>query len=163
MATKGLVPTILGVALENGAINRDVSGTTLTFRATPIGIIKALASQGLPDLYADYASSGVQRFASRFSASASFDTSRGPAAGTFTADDHQLSAWSARYEVINSRDPAGPQYVALWKGIATDSAAYQSAVATLNSGLAGWREFTEWQTALTGQVSSKVDGPLAKD
>ena len=61
LAMKGLVPEILGVALETGAINGDADGTTLTFRATPSGIVKALQGQGLVDMYADYSKNSAAR------------------------------------------------------------------------------------------------------
>src|SRR6185436_14061185 len=83
LAMKGLAPKILGLALESGAIAREVNGTVLTFRATPAGVIKTLQSKGLLDMYADYSKSSWQRYASRVSFAANFDASKGPAAGSF--------------------------------------------------------------------------------
>ena len=59
LAMKGLVPKILGVAVETGALNREISGTTITFRATPAGIVKALQGKGLFDMFADLMDAGV--------------------------------------------------------------------------------------------------------
>src|SRR5688572_2713129 len=37
LAMKGLAPRIFGVAVERGALTRDVVGTSVTFRANPVG------------------------------------------------------------------------------------------------------------------------------
>jgi hypothetical protein len=36
IVSKGSVPAILGLAVENGALTRSVSGTTVTFRGNPL-------------------------------------------------------------------------------------------------------------------------------
>ncbi len=43
LAMKGAVPKILGFAVQHGAITQQVNGNTVTFRATPAGVMKALA------------------------------------------------------------------------------------------------------------------------
>jgi hypothetical protein len=163
LAMKGLVPEILGVAVERGALNREVKGTTVTFRATPAGVVKALQGQGLLDMYADYSRSPALRVASRFSAAASFDTSRGSAAGTFTADSQQLAGWSVRAAAINQRDPASPPYRALWTSLARDSRAYDSAVDALRAALPGWTAFVSWNASLVTKVTDTVDTPWKTD
>ena len=70
LAMKGLAPKILGLALETGAVTGDVDGTSLTFRATPAGVIKALQNKGLVEMNADYAASAFQRYAARLSVAA---------------------------------------------------------------------------------------------
>jgi hypothetical protein len=161
LAMKGLVPDILGIAVENGALNREVSGTTVTFRTKPMGIIKSLQGRGLLDTYSDYSTHDAARFASRFSASASFDTSRGPSAGTLTAGDQQLTTWSVRYEVFNGRNPAAAHYVGLWKALARNSTAYLAAANAVDAALNGWAEFRKWQDDLTSDVDTNVDSPWA--
>ena len=47
LAMKGLVPDVLGAAVESGALTEDVKGTVLTFRATPAGIVRALQGEGI--------------------------------------------------------------------------------------------------------------------
>jgi hypothetical protein len=176
LAMKGLVPDILGVAVENGALNKEVRGTTLTFRANPMGLIKALQGQGLLDTYADYSTSAGARYASRFSASASFDTSLGPSGGTFTADAQQLTMWAARYIIFNGRDAAASQYADLWRQLANSSSPYLKAVASLNAVLGGdcftsagaknpksiWPDFCAWQDKLTTDVA-EVDSQWRAD
>jgi hypothetical protein len=157
---KGLVPEILGVAVENGALNEDQKGTTVTFRATPAGIVKALQGQGLLGMYSDYSQSLAWRAASRFSAAASFDTSRGPEAGTFTGSGQQLSAWSARYVIVNHRDPASSQYAGFWTDLSRQSPAYLNASDTITSALnKPVTPFADWNAALVARVRRDVDVP----
>src|ERR1051326_4854965 len=42
LVEKGSVPSILGIAVNNGAIAKSVSGTTITFSGNPVGILHAL-------------------------------------------------------------------------------------------------------------------------
>ncbi len=161
VAMKGLVPEIIGVAVEHGALDKEVKGTTLTLRAKPMGLIKALQGQGLLDTYADYSTHDAARWASRFSGSASFDTSLGPSAGTFAADQQQLTGWSVRYEVVNGRNAAASQYAELWKALGRNSTAYQAAAKAINAALPQWTEFTKWQDGLESEVDKNVDAPWA--
>src|SRR5438552_1462746 len=46
LVSKGTVPKVLAVALENGAVTRTVSGTTVTFRSDVGGAVRALAGKG---------------------------------------------------------------------------------------------------------------------
>ena len=147
IASKGLVPQVLGIAVESGAINRDVKGSTFTFQITPMGVVKALQGKGLLDVYADYSTSPAAHFASRFAVSASFDTSRGTP-GTFTAEGNQLSAWSVRAKLVDGRDPA--QYAGLWDALlAGDSSKAFTQAATDAAAVFGqWPEFAAWHTGL---------------
>src|SRR5207253_1545869 len=74
--------------------------------------IRALAGKGFFQLTpgADPSLSLLRRL----SASASFDTSRGQTE-TLTADQQQLSQWTARLQVIDQRDPYGPSAAARWR------------------------------------------------
>ena len=98
--TKGSVPPVLGLAIERGALTRSDSGTTVTLRGKPLGVLQALVGYDLADsFYVD----GRAAFLNRFSFAASFDTSRGDEAGTFTADEQQLSSYSVRVDLLNKR------------------------------------------------------------
>jgi hypothetical protein len=63
---KGLAPRIFGLAVERGALTREIAGTSMTFRVNPVGTVKALQGAGLLDVNDDYARSTAQRFAGRF-------------------------------------------------------------------------------------------------
>lgn len=159
LALKGIVPQILGVAVERGALNENVKGTTLTFRATPAGIVKALQGSGLAEIDADYRQQRGYRFASRFSAAASFDTSLGDTPGTFSGDARQLSAWSVRVEVVNRRNPASLEYAALFAKIAAQSGPYVSAASSLRTALTSAPAFAAFEAALVDAIRTTVDEP----
>ena len=163
VAMKGLAPQILGLAVENGAISREVSGTTLTFRATPVGVIKALQSKGLVSIFDDYSSSDLQKYAARLSLAASFDTRKGPAAGTFAADEHQLTNWSVRYVLVNQRDPASRDYADRWTGLLRGSSAYTTAASVIDKQLSQWTEYTTWESSVLSQTEKLVEAPLSLD
>ena len=162
LVMKGLVPDILGVAVENGALTEEVKGTVLTFRATPAGIVKALQGQELLDIYNDYRNSTGLRYASRFSAAASFDAARGSSATTFSGEASELTSWSVRYAVINHRDPASKAYGELWAALLRDKP-YQDSKKAIETALSHWTEFTQWETDLTAKVETEVDAPLRAD
>ncbi len=162
LAMKGLAPRIFGMAVERGALTREVSGTSLTFRANPVGLIKALQGSGLVDLNDAYSRDAVERFTSRFSLAATFDISRGAEPGVFTGGDQQLAAWSARLTVINRRDPASPAYATQWRTLlAPDTAPYRGSVEALNDALGRWAAYTTWETQLGAAVTPFVEMPFA--
>jgi predicted thioesterase len=162
LAMKGLAPRIFGLAVERGALTREVAGTTLTFRANPVGLVKALQGSGLVELNDDYARDALQRFSGRFSLAATFDVSRGTEPGVFTGNDQQLASWAARYTFINRRDPASPDYAAQWGALLSDTTApYRSSVGTLNDVLGRWGAYLEWEKELTAAVTNNVEKPLA--
>ena len=159
LAMKGIVPQILGVAVERGALNENINGTTLTFRATPAGIVKAVQGFGLTGINAGYRQQPGYRFASRFSAAASFDTSLGDNAGSFTGNAQQLSGWSVRVEVVNRRNPASVEYAALFAKVAGQSGAYLAATSSLRAALTSAPAFAAFEAALLDAIRATVDEP----
>ena len=120
LVSKGTVPKILGLAVENGAIARSQSGTTVTFRGNFGGAVRAVSKKGFfgwtpmgltPD------TDPAVRVLSRASGSVSFDTSRGSgnASNTFVGDQQQLSQWTLRAQIVNQRDPQGRAALDGWK------------------------------------------------
>lgn len=135
LLSKGSVPALLGLAVENGAATQQTSGTTITFRANPAGIIKALVKH-------DYLASGPKgivlpdirtksirieesdiwyQILSKASVSVSFDTSKGPNSGTFTGERSQLTGYSGHYDIINHRDPRDQRYLRVWNQLRDDA------------------------------------------
>lgn len=112
LVSKGSVPTILGFAVENGTLEREDNGTTLTFRGNFVGLIKALGNSGYIESYDEDDPS--TRFLRRISFAFSFDTARGPQPGTFTGDLKQLSEYAFHVDVLNKRDPRHKSYLAKW-------------------------------------------------
>ena len=164
MASKGTVPAILGVAVENGALIKAVSGTTVTFRGNPTGIIKTLQGKGLLNILDDLERNQSAAFAAKFSFAASFDTSRGVSAGTLLANSQQLSSWSVRYEIHNERNAASMEYSYQWATLASQfEPAYGEAVVEVGKALTKWKEFDDWNAALRTAVRARVDTPLQTD
>jgi hypothetical protein len=120
LTSKGNVPEILGMAVENGALTESKSGTTVTFTGNPVGIIKALGNKGYLEGYAD--DGPFTRHIRDFSFSLSFDTSRGNSQGTFTGDAQQVSSYSFRYALVNHRDPRSRIYNRNWLDLAQGAA-----------------------------------------
>lgn len=153
LASKGTVPRVLGLAVENGAATRTVSGTTVTFRTDVGGAVRALSGKGFFQLSEDEDPS--LSLLNRLSLSASFDTSRGVGANTLTADQQQLSQWTARLQLINQRDPRGPTALARWRGrlLARQTAIPASAMQLF----AAFRDdpaVTAWMTGTAAAVST---------
>lgn len=113
LVTKGGTPAVLGFAVENGALEREISGTTITFRGNPVGLVEAFQNKGFVSGFED--DSPATRFLRKTSVAFSFDTDRGSQPGIFTANKQQLSALSARFEFINRRDPRNRAYRNDWE------------------------------------------------
>jgi hypothetical protein len=113
LVVKGSAPTVLGFAVENGALLRSASGTTVTFRGNPLGIAGLLTGKGYDEVLRH--DDAFTQFLGKTSFSFSFDTSRGREPGVFTADAQQLSAYAVRIEFVNERDPRHPRHQEAWE------------------------------------------------
>ena len=100
---KGAVPEILAFAVENGALTKSQSGTTISFKGNPVGIVNSLIANSLPP------TGPLSRlaFGLEFDASRGSDESQAP---VFEGDPQQLSAFSVKYEILNHRDPDSRQF-----------------------------------------------------
>ena len=117
LVPSGSVPALLGLAVEYGGLTQSFSGTTVTFRTTPAKLIGALANAYGPNANPtnDKTLSALQRV----SVSVSFDTSRTSSSSTnagsqLLANYQQLSQATARFLLINDRDPLAAKN---WKKI----------------------------------------------
>jgi hypothetical protein len=120
LTVKGTAPKVLGLAVENGALTQSISGTTVTFRGNPLGIVQALADKGFIQSYEESQSDTFARLFKGLSFSLSFDTSRGNDPNSnmpnvFTADRQQLSQFGFRYEFYNNRDPRARAHKEKWE------------------------------------------------
>ncbi len=115
LTSEGSVPAILGFAVENGALEKSTSGTTITFRGRPVQIIQALGKSSFDDSHKQIEDNSALGGLNKFSFAVSFDTSRSGAGGTFTGSSKQLSSFSFRYDIVNHRDPRDPLYDDQWK------------------------------------------------
>jgi len=114
LVTKGGVPYIWGLAVENGAATQSQSDTTVTFRVNPAGAINAFAKKGFITGYRQDDNDPFLKFLRKTSLGFTFDTSRGSQPGVFTGDKQQLSAFSARFEFVNDRNPLLLKYEKDW-------------------------------------------------
>jgi hypothetical protein len=144
LAAKGGVPAILGFAVENGALARAVSGTTVTFRGTPLGLIKALEGKGLVEMHKELQSDSTLMALAKLSFSFSFDTNRGETPGTFVADKQQLSSYGFRYEIINRRDPRDRRYDTAWRATIADATTFTMAVERVRTLIESNASLTTW-------------------
>jgi hypothetical protein len=174
LVSKGNVPAILGFAVENGALERDVTGTTITFRATPVGIFKSLAGQGLIGGYDT--DDATTRFLRRFSFGVSFDANRGAEPGLFTGGKQQISSISARAVLYDKRDPRRAEYKKDWedflgreamaflqadvetRNLLIDINANTGATTWTDPALEGW--FEDTQRALAAAAPANVETVL---
>lgn len=123
VTSQGSVASLFSFALENGALTRSVSGTTLTFRTSPANVVAALKKGGWIEAGTSVPAfdGSFESIARRLSFFVSFDASRGNSSGgssnitsnsnaVFTGDRQQLSGWGSRFEIVNHRDPRDPRY-----------------------------------------------------
>lgn len=114
LVSKGSVPSILGFAVDNGALTKTTSGTTITFRGNPVGIVQAFQKQGFIESYCKKQACPETSFLRKFSFAFSFDANRGTTQGTFTGDLQQLASYSVRYDILNRRDSRDVVYRDSW-------------------------------------------------
>jgi len=86
------IPQLLGVAVENGAVTSNVSGTTITLSTTPYGFIYAFArDQDTEQAYED------SPFFTHLGLSASFNVGSNSSDPLASATRKQVSQWQAKY------------------------------------------------------------------
>jgi hypothetical protein len=100
---------LLGFAIEHGAVQKEVSGTSLTLSTSPYSLVAA----GSGDTATTYARYG---YLSRLGLSANFNISdQNDVLGSATRN--QLSEWSARVRLTPDRTQRSRDAEAIWRGI----------------------------------------------
>lgn len=115
LVVKGGVPYFFGLAVENGAATQSQSDTTITYRVNPAGMLNMFAKKGFITGFQQNEKEPLLKFLGKTSLGFTFDTSRGSEPGVFTGDKQQLSAFSARVEFVNERDPRLQKYERVWE------------------------------------------------
>lgn len=113
LVSSGSIPRLLGIAMEHGALTQTVSGTTITFRTNPAGVLQALRSGGLVSPQQDAATRNTVDFLQRFNVGLTFDTSR-ENDGRFTGSYRQLQEASTQIYLYNRRDPNHQKWQEIW-------------------------------------------------
>lgn len=114
IVTKGTVPSVLGFAVEHGALERDIDGSSVTFRGNPVGLLQTLSGLGFQASHDQIQGDPALQGLSRLSFAVTFDTSAGSQPGVLLANKQQISSWSARYQIVDHRDPRDGRYRKLW-------------------------------------------------
>lgn len=114
LVVKGGAPALLSWAVENGAAVASTTGTTISFRFNPLGLIHALGETGYFASYDESEKDPFTKFLRKTSFGLSFDASRGTNPIVFTGSKQQISGWSARCEFVSDRDPRNPKYSNDW-------------------------------------------------
>jgi len=122
LTSKGSAPAILGFAVENGALEKSVSGTAITFKGRPVQIIQALQKTPFAQSLKAIEDNGSLGALNRFSFGFTFDTSRDNTSGTFTASANQLSSYTVHVDVLNWRDPRNKHHSAQWETLRLNTA-----------------------------------------
>lgn len=112
LVSSGSVPRILGFAVETGAMTQSISGTSITFRTNPAGLVQALRAHGL-DNEGDIATQHTLNVLERINVGLTFDTNR-EKDGRFTGSYRQLEQASAQIYLYNHRDPTHPAWRTVW-------------------------------------------------
>ncbi len=161
IASKGPAPGLIGLAVENGALQQTVSGTVITIRGNPAGLLTALAKKDLVKTADAFASDPGLRFVKRFSFSGTFDISHGAQKNVFTARQDQLAGYSARFDVYNGRDPRDPKYDQEWRSLLEGSQPLGLATGELTFTLRSNTQVLAWQQAAVAdlEASSAADVP----
>ena len=158
LVSKGGTPAILAVAVENGALTQDITGTTVTFRGTPASLVKAVQNTGYFDtLRTDDAAVAVLQ---RFSFSASFDTSRGladDAQPVFTADRGQFAGASIRIAAIDNKDPRSAVNDQRWNNFSFTLGNLNDAALRAFTALRADQVVVDWEIATQRAIAAAND------
>ncbi|HEY5885669.1 MAG TPA: hypothetical protein VIT88_13335 [Pyrinomonadaceae bacterium] len=122
LISKGGIPYLFGLAVENGAATQSQKDTNLTFRFNPGGVLNLFREKGFITGFQGYPDDPFQKFLQKTSIGLTYDTDRGDTTGVFTGTRQQLAAVSARIEFLNERDPRHKKYEAEWERFVADQA-----------------------------------------
>lgn len=111
LMSSGSVPALLGLAVENGALTRSESGTSITFRANPVSIARLLQKASRQPSFRRMPGLNLDDFTIGFT----FDVDRGEQPGTFTGSSQEFSQFFARLDLINDRDPRSKRWDREWE------------------------------------------------
>lgn len=120
LVAKGGIPLIMSFATENGAAVSSVSGTTMSFRFNPVGLVEFLTAGSTHNLTPAPPPSRFTNFLRRTAIGLSYDISRGVPTPTFTGSRDQFSGASFRYEFVDQRSPTAKKAQDLTKSFISE-------------------------------------------
>lgn len=109
------IPSLIGFAIENGAIDQEVSGTGLTLSSSPYSLMRLMT----PDTQGNFRD---YRFWRRIGVSVTYslDDQQSTTTGDEpiplkSLDTNEISEWSLRFSVLGDRSARSAKSAQLWK------------------------------------------------
>jgi hypothetical protein len=165
LVSKGSSPSLLGFALEHGGLTQSTSGNTITFRGNVVNSIRALLDTTYLGSYQLGEKDPLVQYLSKLSFGISFDTSSNQpsTAQGFAPGGSNFSGFSAKYELINHRDPRDKRYRPAWNilagklgnDIASSFTSLGGAITEAHNG----REYGRWEKAKSSAIDSLPENP----
>src|ERR1041385_1671792 len=121
LVNKGSSPWLFGFALEHGGLTQSTDGNTITFRGNVANSIRALLKSSYLGSYQLGEKDPLVQYLAKLSFGVSFDTTadQGSTTSGFTPNSSNLSGFSAKYELINHRDPRDRRWRKEWHALST--------------------------------------------
>ena len=169
LVNKGSSPWLLGFALEHGGLSQSTDGNTITFRGNVANSLKALMRNSY--LASDEVGEGdpLVQYLSKLSFGVSFNTAapQASSAAGFSPSSSSLAGFSAKYEVVNHRDPRDKRWRARWHELSTTVGLdFTSSAGGLGGVLRANQRYDEWighaRSALVNLPPGAGDGEIEK-
>src|SRR5216117_191234 len=134
LTSKGSSPWLLGAALEHGGLTQSTNGNTITLRGNVANSIRAMLNSTYLGSYQLGEKDPLVQGLAKLSFGVSFDTSSNQPSVTqgFTPSKNNFSGFSAKYELINRRDPRNRKWNANWASLAPEALDLAASFSGLN-------------------------------
>ena len=164
LVSKGSSPWLLGFALEHGGLTQTTSGNTITFRGNVANSIRALMNGTYLGSYHLAENDALVQGFARLSFGVSFDTSSNQPSTSqgFTPSNNNLSGFSAKYEILNHRDPRDRRYRVQWNQLAGNQGVdLAGRIANLDQTITETYKttFVQWNEPVFAAVDALPDDP----
>lgn len=168
VSNKGSAPWLLGFALEHGGLTQSSDGNTVTFRGNLTNSIRALMNSTYLGSYRLGEDDSLVQGLSKLSFGVSFDATETPATSVigFVPTRSNFSGLSAKYEIINRRDPRDKRYRQDWNRLAGEQGqALAATITNLDGIITGTyqTEFVNWSDPLFKAVTALPVDPSDED
>lgn len=159
LVNKGSSPWLLGFALEHGGLSQSTDGNTITFHGNVANSLKALMKTNYLSSYELGENDALVQYLSNLSFGVSFNTTSGQGAAStgFSPSTSTLAGFSAKYDIINHRDPRDKRWRARWHDLSTTVGLdFTSSAGELGDVLRASNAFSQWRT---NAVNAALDLP----
>ena len=158
LVSRGSVPTLIGVAVESGALFQSVNGNAVTFRLNPSGLARALAGRSYLLSAPPLDATVIEDALNRVSVSASFDLQQGSSPGAFTGERSQLQEATVRFNAINRRDPRHPSHLAAIQQLGANLSGVVAETQVYFDVLTKLPDFATWRAAAARRLAGVEAG-----